>query len=51
MQSNQEAADKEARRIVKLAYQQGRTVGFSLARLIDIKTSLKVIRAVYRNPP
>ena len=50
MLDQQAAADKEARRIVRLAYQQGRTVGFSLARLIDIKTSLKVIRAVYRSP-
>jgi len=51
MLDQQAAADKEARRMVRLAYQQGRTVGFSLSRLIDIKTSAKVIRAVYRGKP
>lgn len=44
----QAEADKEARRIVRLAYQQGRTVGFSLSRLLDLKISNKVLRAVYR---
>ena len=44
-------ADKEARQIVKKAYETGQTVGFSLERLIDLKISLKVIRAVYRGKP
>lgn len=44
----QAEADKEARRLVRLAYQSGRTVGFSLSRLLDLKISNKVLRAVYR---
>jgi hypothetical protein len=48
MQSNQKAADKEARRIVRLAFKHGNTVSFSLARLLEIGCSLKVIRAVLR---
>lgn len=42
------AADKEAKRQIKLAYATGNTVPYSLARLIELKTSLKVIRAVIR---
>lgn len=48
MQSNQEAADKEARRLVKIAYKTGGKVGLSLSRLISLNVSVKVIRAVYR---
>lgn len=48
MRDAQAEADKEARRLVRLAYQQGRTVGFSLSRLLDLKISNKVLRAVYR---
>ena len=46
--NQQAAADKAARRHVRLAYQQGRTVPYSLARLLDLKLSLKVLHAVYR---
>lgn len=49
MQANQDAADKEARRLVRLAYKTGGTVGFSLNRLISLGVSLKVIRAVKRS--
>lgn len=48
MQSNQLAADKEARRMVRLAYRTGGKVGFSLSRLLELKISLKVLRAVIR---
>lgn len=48
MQSNQDAADKEARRMIRLAYATGGTVGFSLSRLLSLKISTKVLRAVYR---
>lgn len=41
-------ADKEARRVVRAAFAQGRTVGYSLGRLLELKLSLKVVRAVYR---
>lgn len=43
----QKVADKEARRLVRLAYKSGGTVGFSLSRLIELKISTKVLRAVY----
>jgi len=46
--NQQEAADKAARRDVRLAYQQGRTVPYSLARLLELKISTKVLRSVYR---
>lgn len=42
-------ADREARRIVRDAYASGRTVSYSLARLLELKLSLRVIRAVYRS--
>lgn len=48
MQSNQEAADKEARRLIRLAYKTGGTVGYSLNRLLSLGVSLKIVRAVYR---
>jgi hypothetical protein len=51
MVSNQEAADKEGRRLVRIAYKTGGKVGFSLSRLIDLKISTKIIRAVYRGKP
>jgi hypothetical protein len=41
-------ADKEGRAIVRAAYARGDTVGFSLSRLLELKISLKVLRAVYR---
>lgn len=41
-------ADKDARRLVKIAYSTGGTVPYSLKRLIELKLSLKVIRAVHR---
>lgn len=45
----QGAADKEARRIVREAFKAGRTVPYSLARLLELKVSLRVVRAVYRS--
>lgn len=45
----QAAADKEARRLVRLAYKNGGAVPYSLGRLIELKFSLKVIRAVVRS--
>lgn len=47
MQSNQDAADKEARRLIRLAYKSGGKVCFNLSRLISLNISVKVIRAVY----
>jgi hypothetical protein len=44
----QREADKVARRICKDAYAIGGTVSFSLGRLIELKLSLKVIRAIHR---
>lgn len=44
----QSQSDREARRIVKEAYAAGRTVGYSLGRLLDLKLSLSVVKAVYR---
>jgi nicotinic acid phosphoribosyltransferase len=44
----QAAADKEARRLVRIAYANGGTVSFSLRRLLELKLSLKVVRAVHR---
>jgi hypothetical protein len=44
----QKAADKKAKRLIKIAYNTGGTVPFSLGRMIDLKCSLKVIRAVLR---
>ena len=41
-------ADREARRLVREAYAAGRTVGYSLGRLRELKLSLRVVRAVYR---
>ena len=40
-------ADREARRIVREAYAAGRTVPYSLGRLLELKLSLRVVRAVY----
>ncbi len=44
----QAAADKEARRLVRIAYKTGGTVPYTLGRLLELKVSLKVVRAVYR---
>jgi hypothetical protein len=41
-------SDREARRLVREAYAAGRTVGYSLGRLLELKLSLRVVRAVYR---
>jgi len=41
-------ADKAARRICREAYARGGTVPYSLGRLLELKLSLKVVRAVYR---
>lgn len=41
-------ADRKARRLVREAYAAGRTVGYSLGRLLELKLSLRVVRAVYR---
>ncbi len=41
-------ADREARRVVREAYAAGRTVPYSLDRLLELKVSLRVVRAVYR---
>lgn len=41
-------ADKEARRIVREAFAAGRTVPYDLRRLLELKLSLRVVRAVYR---
>lgn len=48
MLDQQAAADKEARRMVRVAYATGGTVSFSLSRLLELKISIKVLRAVYR---
>lgn len=47
--SQQSDADKEARRLVRIAYKTGGTVPYSLGRLIELRLSLKVIRAVIRS--
>ena len=44
----QEASDKEARRIIKNAERHGKTVDYSLSRMIELGISLKTIRSVYR---
>ena len=41
-------ADKAARRICREAYERGGTVPYTLGRLIELKLSLKVVRAIYR---
>lgn len=48
MFDQQKAADKEARRLVRVAYKTGNKVPYTLGRLIELKISVKVIRAVYR---
>lgn len=47
----QAAADKEARRLCRLAYKTGGTVPYTLAHLLSLKLSLKVVRSIYRGPP
>lgn len=44
----QAAADKEARRQVRVAYKCGNTVPYSLGRLLELGISLTVIKAVHR---
>ena len=46
----QAAADKEARRLCRLAYKTGGTVPYSLAKLLELHLSLKVVLAIYRGP-
>lgn len=46
----QAAADKEARRLCRLAYKTGGKVPYGLSRLLELKLSLKVVRAIYRGP-
>jgi len=41
-------ADREARRVVRKAYAAGLTVPYSLGRLLELKISLRIVRAVYR---
>jgi len=48
MVSNQEAADKAARKMIRLAYKTGGTVSFSLSRLLSLGVSLKVAMSVYK---
>lgn len=48
MQSNQDRADKECRRICREAARDGRTVPFTLARMIDAKVPVKTIKKVIR---
>lgn len=45
----QAAADKEARRQVRIAYKAGGTVPYSLGRLLELNFSMKVVRAVIRS--
>ena len=44
----QAAADKEARRLCRLAYKTGGTVPYGLSRLLELKLSMKVVLAIYR---
>lgn len=44
----QAEADKECRRLCKVAKASGGTVPFSLSRMIDAKVPLSTIRAVIR---
>lgn len=44
----QAAADREAKRLVKIAYATGGTVPYSLGCLLRLKISMKVLRAVWR---
>lgn len=44
----QAAADKTARRLCREAYERGGTVPYSLSRLLDLKLSVKMIRAIVR---
>lgn len=46
--NQQAAADKEAKRHIKIALETGGTVPYSLGRLIELKCSLKTIQAVIR---
>lgn len=44
------AADKEARRLCRIAHRTGGTVPYTLGRLLELKLSLSVVRAIYRAP-
>jgi hypothetical protein len=48
MYDPQKIADKEAKRLCRLAYKTGGTVPYSLSRLLELKLSLNVIRAICR---
>jgi hypothetical protein len=41
-------ADKAARRLCRESYERGGTVPYSLGRLLELRLSLKVVRAIYR---
>jgi hypothetical protein len=47
----QQEADKAARRICREAYERGGFVPYTLGRLLELKLSLKVVRAIYRGAP
>jgi hypothetical protein len=44
----QTEADKAARKLCREAYARGGTVPYALGRLVELKLSLKVVRAIYR---
>lgn len=46
----QAEADKEARRICRIAHKTGGTVPYDMRRLLELKLSLNVIRSIYRSP-
>lgn len=46
----QAEADKAARRNCREAYKKGASVPYSLSRLLELKLSLQVVRAIYRAP-
>lgn len=46
--AQQAVADKAAKKHIKTAIQTGGTVPYSLSRLLELKCSLKTIRAVIR---
>lgn len=46
--NQQKAADKEAKRLIKIALETGGTVPYSLGRLLELKCSIKTIKAVIR---
>ena len=49
--NQQKVADKECRRLCKLAKESGGTVPYTLSRMIDAKVPLSTIRKVIRKAP